>query len=666
MNESAKISSSCACTAGTESAPKPFSLAALLERKDYLYTFLFLLGVLPYLNTLRNGLVYDDNDQVINNPFILNAHHIWQIFTTPVWVFKTASPTVAYFRPMMNLTFLGLHSIYGIQGAGYHIFNVILSGCIICALFAMTKRWTKNQALALTTCVIFALHPIHSEAVAWVSDITDLEVALFIFLAFWAYLGLDRSRGFAWRRQLAIAGLFALALLSKEIAVALPMLALVFEHFYREDRNETSFPTKVSRYAGLWVMLGLFFIYRHIVLGPFGSKPHRPELNAYATTLSGFQLFGGYVYKFLWPWKLHVYYVFHATHHVWEFGAVFGIISAAALLLTGLLCLRRQPIISFGIVWYFAFILLALNVQWLATAAFAERYLFVPSVGFSWICALGVLWLWQWSPRMNAAWRPALATAATVGLLVAFVRIYTRNRDWHDSQALYEGMLQGDPNADAIRNDLGVIYWNAGQRELAIQSWDMAHQQNPISYSPMVNLGMAAVLSGDWPTAEKWLDQAAILWPKVSDPHEWLGVMRERQGRYAEAEQEMLKAEALSPYNTSDYNNLAHLYAKEGKLEDAVQQMKRSAELMDDPLSWDDLGDYYLKLGQVDDAEHAYRAALDSNKYDSESHVGLGEVYERQGDKTRAEKEYAIGLEKQPNNPIAIAGLARLRQSESN
>jgi len=665
MSESKTISPSCAC-AEADSAPKSFSFAALLERKDYLYTFLFLLGVIPYLNTLRNGLVYDDNDQVINNPFILNTHHIWHIFTTPVWVFKTATPTVAYFRPLMNLTFLGLHSVYGIQAAGYHIFNLILSGCIICALYAMTNRWTKNRALALTTCVIFALHPIHSEAVAWVSDITDLEVSLFILLAFWAYLGLDELHGIAWRRQLAAAGFFALALLSKEIAVALPMLAMVFEHFYRADRKQTSFVTKLSRYAGLWVVLGLFFVYRRIVLGPFGSKPHHPELSVYETVLSGFQLFGGYIYKFLWPWKLHVYYVFHATHHIWEFGALFGIVSAATLLLIGLVCLRRQPIISFGIVWYFAFILLALNVQWLATAAFAERYLFLPSVGFSWICALGVLWLWRWSPRMNAVWRPALATAATVALALAFVRIYTRNRDWHDSATLFEGMLQGDPNADAIRNNLGVIYWGAGKRDLAIQSWEIAHQQAPLSYSPMVNLGMAAVLTGDWPTAEKWLNHAAELWPKVSDPHEWLGVMRERQGRYDEAEKELLKAEELSPYNMSDYSNLAHLYAKEGRLEDAAKQMAVSAQLMDDPISWDDLGDFYVQLGQIDDAEHAYLSALNSNKYDSESHVGLGEVYERRGDKARAEKEYALGLEKQPNNPIAIAGLTRLRQSQSN
>lgn len=638
----------------------------LFERKDLLYTFLFVLGCAPYLNTLRNGLVFDDNDQIVNNPFILNAHHIRQIFTTPVWAFETGRPKEVFFRPLMNLTFLGLHSVYGIEASGYHIFNLIVAGCIICALFAVTYRWTKNQAFALTTCVIFALHPIHSEAVAWVSDITDLEVSLFILLAFWAFLGLDKKRGFAWR-QVAMVIFFALALLSKEIAVALPLLALVFEHFYREDRGLTSLGVKVGRYAGLWIALGAYLVYRRIVLAPYASKPHHPEVNAYSTVLSGFHLFSGYIEKIFWPYNLHMFYPFEPTTHFWEFGVVFGIVSFGSLIVVGLVCMRRQPILSFGIVWFFAFILLALNVQWLGgISAFAERYLFLPSVGFSWICALGVLWLWRRSARMTEVWRPALATFASVILILACVRIYTRSRQWHDSATLFNDLRQGNPSADIVLTNLGVFYWNAGKHDLAIQNWQTAHERAPRAYSPMLNLAMAAVVSEDWATAEKYLAQLAQMWPKEPDPHRWLGLMRERQGRDAEAETELLKAEELSPYNTSDYSELSHLYAKEGRLEDAVKQMAISASLMDDPLSWDDLGDYYLKLGQVDNAEHAYRSALGSNKYDSESHVGLGVVYEQRGDKARAQKEYALGLSKQPNNPIALAGLSRLRQSQSN
>lgn len=642
-------------------------LRALLDRKDLLYTFLFVLGCAPYLRVLGNGLVYDDNDVIVSNPFITNTHHIWQIFTAPLWAFKTSRPLESYFRPFVNLTFLGLHTVYGVEPAGYHIFSLILSGCIVCALFAVIYRWTNNRALALTTCVIFALHPVHTESVAWIADLPDLEVSLFLLLAFWAYLGLDKSKGFSWGRQLGIAAFFALALLSKEIAVALPMLALVFEHFYREDRERTSIGNKVSRYAGLWVVLGAYLVYRRIALAGVPSRPHHPEVGVYSTVLTGFELFGLYIRKLLWPRELRMYYGFTATNHLWEFGALFGIVCFALLIAIGLVSLRRQPIVSFGIAWYFAFILLVLNVQWLAaTAPIGERYLFLPSAGFAWICALGVLWLWRATPRMSEMSRPVLAATACLIVILACVRIYTRSGDWHDSATLFNDVLQGDAGTEVVRNNMGVFYWNAGQHELAIQNWQIAYKLWPGSYSARLNLAMAAVVGEDWPTAEKYLSQLVQTWPKEADPHRWLGVMRERQGRDAEAEAELLIAEQFSPYNTSDYSALSHLYAKEGRLEDAVKQMAISASLMDDPLSWDDLGDYYLKLGQVDNAEHAYRSALDSNKYDSESHVGLGVVYERRGDKSRAQKEYALGLSKQPNNPIALAGLNRLRQSQSN
>lgn len=659
----AQISQSCACTVETG---KGMTFAEkFLARKDYIYTALFLLGVVPYLNTLRNGFAYDDSDQVLNNPFILNSHHLWQIFTTPVWAFKTAAPSVAYFRPLMNLTFLGLHAIYGTQATGYHIFNLIISGWVVCALYAVTMRLTKNQPLALMSCVIFAMHPVHTEAVAWISDITDLELALFVLLAFWAYLALKES-GIEWKQQLLIGLFFALALLSKEVAVVFPAVALCFEHFYREDRRLTTLRTKLARYGFLWAEMAAFMVYRRIVLGTNGMKNRRPEMNLYSVVLSGFQLFGQYVYKFLWPYKLQAFYLFHSSNGLLDVRVLWGIASFSLLVFFWLYWLRSRPLFSFGIAWFFAFIALGLNVRWLALAAFAERYLFLPSVGLCWICAAGALAVWKASSRASSQLRPALATAGVILFVLCFARIYTRNRDWLDSPTLFERTLEQDPSAYSMRNDVAIVYWNGGQRDIAVKYWEIVNQQAPLFYPPMVNLGMAAVMRGDWATAEKYLYHAAELWPKVSDSHEWLGVMREKQGRYDEAEKEMLKAEELSPYNISDYNDLAHLYTKEGRLDDAVKQMAKSAELMNDPISWDDLGTLYLKLGQDDNAEHAFRAALASNKYDSECHVGMGVVYEHRGNKAMAEQEYKLGLAKQPNSPAALAGIARLRQSQLN
>jgi protein O-mannosyl-transferase len=370
--KSGQISEVFAPAAKATGAAKKDSRVPILERKDYTYLFLFLIGCVPYLNTLRNGLVYDDLDQVVSNPFILNSHHLWDIFTKSIWSFKTASPAVTYFRPMMNVTFLGLHKLYGNVASGYHIFNLVLAGWIVCLVFAATVRWTKNKPLALMTAVIFALHPIHSETVAWISDVTDLEVSLFALLIFWSYLALNDSRSYSWPRQLGIAGLFVLALLSKEIAIVVPPVMLVFEHFYREDRERTTSLQKVQRYAGLWLVLGSYFVYRRIILGAAGAASHRQGMSAWETILSGFQLFSHYIYKLFWPYNLEAFYVFTPSRHIWEPAVLVGIAAFLLLVSAALILRKSQPVISFAVVWFLAFLGLGLNVRWLAVAAFAD------------------------------------------------------------------------------------------------------------------------------------------------------------------------------------------------------------------------------------------------------------------------------------------------------
>ena len=299
-------------------------------------------------------------------------------------------------------------------------------------------------------------------------------------------------------------------------------------------------------------------------------------------------------------------------------------------------------------------------------AAFAERYLFLPSVGFAWAAASGILALWNASRRRFPALRPALVAAGAVLLILGFIRIYTRNRDWHDNETLYTRTLRQDPHAVAIRVNLGAYYWGEGKQQLAVQQWQLAYADAPEYYPTLANLGMAAIFTKDWPSADKYLNEAAKLHPTASNTHYWLGMLREKQKRLADAEKEFLRAEALSPYLGGTYAELGNLYLQEGRLADAVKQLQVSAAQAVDPVSWDALGDLYLRLGQLENAKQAYRSALEANAYDSDSHIGLGQIYEKRGDAAQAVKEYKLGMKLQPNNPIALAGIAKLEKPASN
>ena len=203
----------------------------------WLLALLLLLAILPYANTLQNGFVYDDNNEVLTNPYIRSFAHVGDIFSTRILAHLGARGATNYYRPISIFGFLICYKLFGLLPYGFHLANLLLHALIVCVLFGLTQRLFQDQWLAFAAAAIFALHPIHTESVAWVSGVTDLDLAVFYLGTFWFFLASARPQGARseWM-QLGMVGSFILALLSKEQAVTLPLTAMIYEHFYRGDR----------------------------------------------------------------------------------------------------------------------------------------------------------------------------------------------------------------------------------------------------------------------------------------------------------------------------------------------------------------------------------------------------------------------------------------------
>ena len=276
--------------------------------------FLLLCAVLPYVNTLLNAFVYDDSTQVLANPYIQSFRHLRKIFTTTVWSYLGPPGLTNYYRPVMTLGYLLCYQLYGPVSYGFHLANILLHTAIVCLLFWVTQRMFHNRSLALVAAVIFALHPIHSQSVAWIAAVTDLELAFFYLLSFWFFLdaalpGGGRSAA----AQLGMVGSFALALLSKEPAMTLPLLATIYEHGYRDDRAETTWRQKVARYCPLWLLAGAYVLLRVRFFGAMAPVLQRPLLTWHESFLSAIALVGQYLWKLLWPVQLCAFYVFRTS-----------------------------------------------------------------------------------------------------------------------------------------------------------------------------------------------------------------------------------------------------------------------------------------------------------------------------------------------------------------
>ena len=369
------------------------------------FVILFFLAFLPYSNIFFNQFVYDDGFQLVGNPYAHSFKYLRQIFTTSVWSFQGAQGFANYYRPMMTLGYLLTYQVAGLVPFSFHLVNVLLNGIVVWLIFLILRR-LSGERVALVAAGLFALHPIHTETVTWIAGVTDLELSVFYLAAFFFYLKLPESKNETWTRA-AMCVCCTLALLSKEQAMTLPVVAMIFEYFYRDDRSETSVKEKISRYGPLWIVAVIYLAVRMVVLGGFTSALIRPNLSWYQAILTGVALLGRYLGKLIWPARLSVFYVFQASQHFTDPKVLLGLAGLALCAILFAALWNRAHIMSFALLWFFLLLGPVLNARWMPASVFGERYLYLPSLGFCWLVAWAAVQLWSGSvpaiPRVHDA-----------------------------------------------------------------------------------------------------------------------------------------------------------------------------------------------------------------------------------------------------------------------
>jgi tetratricopeptide (TPR) repeat protein len=630
-----------------------------------LITALVVCAALPYLNILFNGFVYDDGSQVAKNPYIRNLRYLKEIFTTAVWSFKGVVVS-NYYRPMMTLGYLLCYKVFGMRAYGFHLASLLLHVLVVCLVFVLTRRLGGDIVWAFVAGAFFALHPVHTESVAWIAAVTDLELTLFYLLTFGLYLALARPGG---RRSACLVGAmvvaFILALLSKEQAMTLPALATFYEHFYREDRSETSASQKLARYGALWLVGVAYILFRVRFLGALAPLEEMPGLTPLRTVLSAIALIGQYIGKLLWPVQLCTFYVFHASTSLFDPSVLAGLlvllVLAALFLVCWRSCERNVRFASFAISWFFATLAPVLNAHWVSVNVFTERYLYLPSVGVAWLAGLGVSKLW----RRAGAQRWALVLAGLVVAGLFAVRIVLRNRDWNNDIVLYDQTLDLSPDAYPILNNLGSIYWDEGAADKAESAWQRALAVNSHNFAATNNLGVVAARKKQYPQAIEFFQRAMKIKPISGEPHFNLARVYRAMGLTGPAELQFRMALAISPLDTRAINELGQLLVEEGRAREAENQFLASIRIEPNALAYDYLGMLNIRRGAMGEAEGDFRAALSLDESDSNAHFGLGYVYRAAGRKAEALSQYQTGLVKDPANAQALEAVQELRRQSA-
>ena len=541
---------------------------------------LALVAAVVFSGVLSNGFVYDDGKQLLENPFVRNTHLWWRIFTGSVWSFLGAAAETNFYRPLHIFSYWLIWRVAGPNPAAYHFFQWILYMATGLVVFHIGREILGNDLAAFAGSLLWLLHPLHVEAVAWIASVPEMGCGFFYLLAFRIFLRAEKAGSWRLARHaLAVLAYFP-ALFFKEAAFSFPLLLIAYWFFF-SDAVETW-----RRRVACWAMYAgaavVYTVARVAALGHFSGARHlwkiRPQIIAAAIGL-----LGQHAKLFFWPVHLNVFHNFDpgpSLRSPWPWLTLLALLAAGALR-------KRQRVLGFLLVWWAVTFLPCLDVRQLSFPLLAERFSYLPSVGLCLALAhLGLGLLPQQLPRV---WLEP-AVLLLLGLVMCFwcfqdVRAVP---NWRDNQSLFGYSLHVAPDAGLVRIHHGLdLQFREHDLEGARKEFETALRLNQASFDPLntvtydsyIGLGQIADLEGRHDEALAYFQKATRALPYHSLAYDILGTVYFPRGGYAKAAEYFARAVQVNPQDLSGRFYLGTCWMKLGKYREAAEQFHAAREI---------------------------------------------------------------------------------------
>jgi len=639
--------------------PLPRSLPASGTTSSLAVITVLLAAFAVYFNSLFNGFVYDDSYQILKNPWIRDIGHIREIFSNSVWGFLGPSATSNYYRPVMHLIYMGTYHIFGPSAGGFHLVNVLFhAGASVMAFLVASRLFRETEASPSVTslappfvaALLFATHPVHTEAVTWIAGLPDVSFTFFCLLSlYWS-----GKPGAAYLLSVAA---FFLAALCKETALTFPILLVAYD--YTLKKGNVQYKSYLRKYSVYLMAAGVYLILRLHALGGFAPKQVHVELGTYQYFINIFPLFAQYLDRLLLPVNLNAYHVLHPLSSLIGPKGLLSLIITLAFAVAAAMSFRRSRMVFFSLMLIAVPLLPAFYIPVLGVNTFAERYLYLPSFGFALLVA---------SLLHRAIMRKAAAAKGIAALCITIAGIYSvgtvqRNTIWKDNYTLYSDMVKKSPDGALPHQNLGFALLNKGWTDKAIAQFQAALSFNPRYADAHNNLGLAFFRKGWTDRAIEQYQAALKSDPDQIDAHYNLGLAFFRKGLADRAIEQYQAAIELNPGHAGAHNNLGVAFLRKGWREKAIEQYRIALKLNPDYAdAHNNLGAALYSGGQTDEAIEEYRIALRLNPDHAQAHNNLGAALYVKGQIDQAIRQYQTALRLNPGYADALKNLAQAYQ----
>lgn len=480
---------------------------------------LFLIAVVTvavYWPVLHNGFIdFDDDDYVTVNMAVRQG------LTLKGFVWAFSSFHAANWHPLTWLSHMLDIELFALNPMGHHAVSLLLHTVNSALLCAVLYRLSGFLGRSMIVALLFAVHPLHVESVAWVAERKDVLSTLFWFLTMWVYIGYAKKP--CLKRYLPVALLFALGLMAKQMLVTLPVVLLLMDYWplNRQGLGNTERTGMKLLLAEKIPLLLMSAVASFVTLRAQDSAGALARGDGQSTLLcagNAFLSYVKYIRNMFWPADLALFYPFEAS-------AVTALKVAGAVLLlaviTGLVSMygKRRPYLVFGWFWYLITLLPVIGFIRVGGQALADRYTYIPLTG------LFIIIVWGMA-EIADSWRrglPAVACMAVIVVTILSALTVTQIRYWQNSYDLFAHALSVVERNWLAHNNMGILLSQHNRNDEAIYHFQESVRINPEGIVGFRNLGNSYQMAGRYIEAIEAYRQALRINPNDVQGHFRLG-----------------------------------------------------------------------------------------------------------------------------------------------
>jgi tetratricopeptide (TPR) repeat protein len=579
----------------------------------------------------HNFVNYDDEEYVTQNAHVMSGLTLENIR----WAFTESHSS--NWHPLTWMSHMLDVQLFEMKAGRHLMTNLLLHGLNSILLFLLLRRATSETWRSAAVAGLFALHPLHVESVAWVSERKDVLSTLFFMLTIWLYIAWTEKR--TPLRYILTVFAFALGLMSKPMLVTLPFVLLLLDWW---PLRRFSLDSLAKLKALVIEKLPMFALLIPAVLFTLSAQKYamRP-IPLGSRIANAVTSYGAYLGKMLWPTRMAVIYPFSTRISVAQ-TVVAGLVLIAITIFV-LYYGRRFTYLCVGWFWYLGTLVPVIGIVQVGNQSMADRYTYIPLIGIF----IAVVWLiGEFETTRKAA--PVLAT---VGLFAYGATSFVQAKYWKDSFTLSRHALDVTQGNDVAHTLLGIVLFDRGARDDAEREFRAAIEINPSNAEAQRSLGRLKLAEGRTDEAIPLLEKSVAL-RRHTPTQAALAAARGRNDEAIRLYQQAL-ADGVEPVNVR--NDLGALLAKLGRDAEALAQYQEALRQM--PGHYDarmNLGALLSRMGRDLQAIAQFAAAAKERPESPEPHVYLALVYAN-----RSQFENAIA---EVNQALAIDPITSNRE----